>query len=287
MLELGFLVGSCDCHWSVSLPLRRGFHAALVDLHARPHRRGDGDAAEILALGRGGFALTMLSSSAVALSIRFCDENDVFPTGACTMPVLSTRNSTLPALISLTACATFGVTVPVFGFGIRPRGPSTLPELADDAHHVGRRDDRIEVDPAAGDLLDELFAADDVGAGFLGFLLLVGDGDHQHALRLAQPVRQHDGAAHHLIGVLRIDAETNRQRDGLVELRELDLLNERQRLVQRVGRSSTCSRAAVYFLPCFLIEFSSVVCRALRALPPLSVDSCELRTPVQRACSAT
>src|SRR5436190_2360597 len=43
------------------------------------------------------------------------------------MPVLSTRNSTLPALISLIACATFGVTVPVFGFGIRPRGPSTLP----------------------------------------------------------------------------------------------------------------------------------------------------------------
>jgi large subunit ribosomal protein L1 len=38
------------------------------------------------------------------------------------MPVLSTRNSTLPALISLIACATFGVTVPVFGFGISPRG---------------------------------------------------------------------------------------------------------------------------------------------------------------------
>ena len=45
------------------------------------------------------------------------------------MPVLSTRNSTLPALISLTACVTFGVTVPVLGFGIRPRGPSTFPSL--------------------------------------------------------------------------------------------------------------------------------------------------------------
>src|SRR6266511_2722208 len=43
------------------------------------------------------------------------------------MPVLSTRNSTLPALISVTACVTFGVTVPVFGFGIKPRGPSTFP----------------------------------------------------------------------------------------------------------------------------------------------------------------
>jgi hypothetical protein len=53
--------------------------------------------------------------------------NDVFPTGAWTMPVLSTRNSTLPALISFTALAISNVTVPVFGFGIRPRGPSTLP----------------------------------------------------------------------------------------------------------------------------------------------------------------
>src|SRR6201988_778329 len=43
------------------------------------------------------------------------------------MPVLSTRNSTLPALISLTALATSNVTVPVFGLGISPRGPSTLP----------------------------------------------------------------------------------------------------------------------------------------------------------------
>ena len=42
-------------------------------------------------------------------------------------PVLSTRYSTLPAFVSLTAVATSNVTVPVFGFGIRPRGPSTLP----------------------------------------------------------------------------------------------------------------------------------------------------------------
>src|ERR1039458_659963 len=39
------------------------------------------------------------------------------------IPVLSTRNSTLPALISLMAFATSWVTVPVFGLGISPRGP--------------------------------------------------------------------------------------------------------------------------------------------------------------------
>src|SRR5688500_4176714 len=80
-----------------------------------------------LPLAAGGFARTTLLTSACALATRFSVENDVLPTGACTMPVLSTRNSTLPALISLIACATFGVTVPVFGFGMRPRGPSTLP----------------------------------------------------------------------------------------------------------------------------------------------------------------
>jgi hypothetical protein len=33
----------------------------------------------------------------------------------------------LAALAAFTASATFGVTVPSFGFGIRPLGPSTLP----------------------------------------------------------------------------------------------------------------------------------------------------------------
>jgi hypothetical protein len=60
-------------------------------------------------------------------------------------------------------------------------------------------------------------------------------GDDQHLLRLAEAVREDDGAAHHLVGVLRIDAEPDRQRDGLVELRELELLHERERVCEQVG----------------------------------------------------
>src|SRR5450432_1996044 len=82
-----------------------------------------------LPLAAAGFALTMLSTSAWALATSESVANDVLPTGAWMMPVLSTRNSTLPALISLIALATSTVTVPVLGFGIRPRGPSTLPSL--------------------------------------------------------------------------------------------------------------------------------------------------------------
>ena len=153
-----------------------------------------------------GFALTTLSTSAWAFSIRLCAGNDVFPTGAWMIPVLSTRNSTLPALISLIACATFGRD----GAGLRVRHQAAraehLAEAPDAAHHVGRRDDRVEVHPAAEDLLDDLVAADEVGAGFLRFLLLVGAGNRQHPLALAEAVGQDDRAAHHLVRVLRIDA---------------------------------------------------------------------------------
>src|SRR3984885_12653859 len=43
------------------------------------------------------------------------------------MPALSVRYRTWPDLAFFTASATFGVTVPTFGLGIRPRGPSIWP----------------------------------------------------------------------------------------------------------------------------------------------------------------
>ena len=43
-----------------------------------------------------------------------------------------------PALAFFTAVATSGVTVPTFGFGIRPRGPD-LAQRTDDAHRVRAR----------------------------------------------------------------------------------------------------------------------------------------------------
>src|SRR5690606_21731519 len=55
--------------------------------------------------------------------------NDALAMPACRMPAFSTRNSTWPPFAALTAPATSMVTEPSFGFGIRPRGPSTLPSL--------------------------------------------------------------------------------------------------------------------------------------------------------------
>ena len=66
-------------------------------------------------------------SSAVAFSTSLSVSNETLPSGAWTTPALSTRKLTLPALMSSIAFVTSGVTVPVFGFGIRPRGPRTRP----------------------------------------------------------------------------------------------------------------------------------------------------------------
>ena len=46
-----------------------------------------------------------------------------------TLPYESFLNATIPDLISSIAFATFGVTVPVLGFGIKPLGPKSLPTL--------------------------------------------------------------------------------------------------------------------------------------------------------------
>src|SRR5215469_7970831 len=74
-----------------------------------------------LPLAAAGRALTMLSIRAWAFATSRSAANEILPIGACTMPALSTRNSTLPALISCTAFVMSTVTVPVFGFGIRPQ----------------------------------------------------------------------------------------------------------------------------------------------------------------------
>src|SRR6202140_4575941 len=92
-----------------------------------------------LPLAAAGFARTTLEITAVAFSTSLCGVNEIFPTGTCTSAVLSVRNSTLPALISLTAVAMSKVTVPVLGLGIRPFGATPIPRFATDII-IGRGD---------------------------------------------------------------------------------------------------------------------------------------------------
>src|SRR5713226_5105387 len=150
-------------------------------------------------LAAAGLARTMASRRARAFATRCGSANDFFPTGTCTLPALSTRNSTLPALTSRTARATSKVTVPIFGLGMSPRGPSTLPS-------------RPTCPMRSGVALVE----------------------HGHAHRLADTVGQHDGPAHHLVSVLGVDAEPERQVDALVELGRGRLLHDLHCLLDRV-----------------------------------------------------
>src|SRR6266511_1219478 len=80
-----------------------------------------------LPLAEAGFARKIDNNTAVAFSINCSAPNEALPTGTWIIPALSTRNSSLPALISLTALPISMLTVPVFGFGMRPRGPKILP----------------------------------------------------------------------------------------------------------------------------------------------------------------
>ena len=135
----------------------------------------------------------------------------------------------------------------------QPARTQNFTELTHAAHHVRRSDHGIEGCPVLGlDLSDHILTADKVRAGFGGFPQLVAGSNHQHGFRLPQPVRQHDGAAHHLVGVLGIDAEAHVQFDGLVELGKLDFLDQRNGFFKRV-------RLALHLIERSRILFTSFV----------------------------
>ena len=74
--------------------------------------------------------------------------------------------------------------VPGLGVGHEAAAAEDAAQLADHAHHVGRREGHVEVEPAGLDALDEVLAADLVRAGaqrLLG-LLALGEDDDPHRL---------------------------------------------------------------------------------------------------------
>ena len=156
------------------------------------------------------------------------------PTPACTMPAFSTRNSTEPPLAPFTALVTSMVTVPTLRVRHHAARTQNLAEPADQRHQVGRGDAAVEIDVAALHLLDQILGADHVGAGGLGLVGLGAAREHGDPHAAAGAVRQVDDAAHHLVGVARIDAEIHRHLDGLVELGLGPLLDHLHRFFERI-----------------------------------------------------
>src|SRR3981081_974093 len=167
---------------------------------------------------------------------------------ACTMPAFSTRNSTEPPLAPFTALATSMVTVPIFGLGIMPRGPSTLPSRPTSGIRSGvamQRSKSIEPPctfstrssapttsaPAA---LASCACAPAAGPGRPRLVGLGAAREHTDPHTAAGPVRQLHHATHHLIRVTRIDTEIHRDLDGLIELRLGAVLDHLHRVVDRI-----------------------------------------------------
>jgi hypothetical protein len=101
---------------------------------------------------------------------------------------LSTRNSILPPLMSVTALADVHRDGAGLRVGHEAAGAQDLAETTDLAHEVRGGDDGVEVEPAAGDLLDQVVGTDEVGAGGLGGLGLVAVGEDEDAGGLARAV---------------------------------------------------------------------------------------------------
>mmetsp|Transcript_26190 Transcript_26190/g.78149 ORF Transcript_26190/g.78149 Transcript_26190/m.78149 type:complete len:206 (-) Transcript_26190:280-897(-) len=79
---------------------------------------------------RSGRAPSTAARAAIALSARRSAPKETLPSPTITTPWFCARNSTCPALACCTAAATSVTTVPRFGFGISPLGPSTRAALA-------------------------------------------------------------------------------------------------------------------------------------------------------------
>ena len=128
------------------------------------------------------------------------------------------RYSTLPPLNSVDGAADVGGDGARLRVGHQASRAERATEPADERHHVGRGDGHVEVHLAGLDLGRQIVGSDDVGAGGAGLLGRLTGGEHGDADVLARAGGQGDGAAHHLVGLARIDAEAEGDVDVLVEL---------------------------------------------------------------------
>ena len=145
------------------------------------------------------------------------------------------------------------------GRGHQTAGAEDLTQTADQAHHVGCGDDHVKVEPTLVlDLGDVLLTAEVVGAGLLGRLEGVALGEGHDAHGLAGAVGQDDRAADLLVGVAGVDAQTDVDLHGLVELGDLGLHGQIHRLVDVIEFAVFDKLAAVgIFLTMFHCHVSS------------------------------
>src|SRR4051794_25377850 len=205
-----------------------------VDLDARPHGRGQRDRLDVAALrARRLGADDLLEQRGVVAQQRGVVEARLADrqvhVGRAVGAVLDLAG--LGLLDRLGDVHRDGADARIGHLALRTEDAA---QPADDRHEVRRGDRDVEVGESALHAVGEVLRADDVRARLLGLLGLVALGEDGDGHVAAEAVRQRDGAAQLLVGVADVQACADVDLDGLVELRRLGLLDQRDRLGGRV-----------------------------------------------------
>src|SRR5215813_10771018 len=175
----------------------------------------------------------MDAKTAFALPISCSGLKEALPNGTCTIPALSTRNSSLPALISFTALPISTVTVPVRGFGMSPRGPRTLPIRPTTAIMSG-----VATVLSKSNQPSLIFlirsSPPTKSASLLCFFFLLPFSEGQNSDRLPHTVRQTYCTSNVLIRLPWIHTQSHSHLNGFVKLRTSRFLYEAKAVFQKV-----------------------------------------------------
>src|SRR5918994_6436725 len=190
-----------------------------LNLDRGPHRRREGDGLEVPAL-HGGVArpLQLLAQGEVVLE-QAVQVEGLLADYAVDDPVAVDAVLDLAALDVLDGLAHVLGDRAALGVGHEPARTQSLAERSYDPHLIrgGYRD--VELHEALlADARGEVLGADDVGAGLFGLPRLLADGEDGHAASLACAVREHQGAAYHLVRAARVNVKVHVRLDALVEL---------------------------------------------------------------------
>src|SRR5712691_103649 len=213
---------------------RESKRRAEVELHARPLRTGEVRRPDVLALHAGRpCAVDRLDHGREILDQRLLAERRLADDGVDDGGLVHAE------FHAATLCVAHGLRdIERHGprLGVRHQTARTqhAAELADLAHQIRRRHGDVEFHPATLDPFREILGADDVRARGLRLARLVALRERDHPHGLAGAVGEHGRAAHHLIGVLGIDAHPHVQLDRRIELRLAGLLDELHALFGRV-----------------------------------------------------
>ena len=144
----------------------------------------------------------------------------------------------------------FGVTVPVFGLGIRPRGPSTLPSLPTARIMSGVATTASKSIQPPWILSTSSSPPTTSAPASSASFCFSAPAIASTRLLLPSPCGRTTVPRTIWSACFGIDAEAKRDLDGLVELRELHLLHERNGLFDRVRTIGNLLPGGSEFLAC-------------------------------------